>query len=45
MNKSRIIKTGKTVLNIEANAISKLSKGLGNEFYKAVSLIISLKGN
>ena len=44
MNKSRIIKTGKTVLNIEANAISKLSKGLDNEFYKAVSLIISLKG-
>jgi arabinose-5-phosphate isomerase len=44
MNKSRIIKTGKTVLNIEANAISKLSKGLNSEFYKAVSLIISLKG-
>ena len=44
MNKSRIIKTGKTFLKIEANAISKLSKGLDNEFYKAVSLIISLKG-
>lgn len=44
MNKSRIIKTGKTVLKIEANAISKLSKKLDNEFYKAVNLIISLKG-
>ena len=44
MNKSRITKIGKTVLNIEANAISKLSKGLDNEFCKAVSLIVSLKG-
>ena len=44
MNKSRIIKTGKSVLNIEANAISKLSKDLDNEFYLAVSLIINLKG-
>ena len=44
MNKSRIIKTGKTVLNIETKAISKLSKSLDNEFYKAVSLIINLKG-
>ena len=44
MNKSRIIKTGKTVLNIETKAISKLSKSLDNEFYKAVILIINLKG-
>jgi arabinose-5-phosphate isomerase len=44
MNKSRIIKTGKSVLNIEANAISKLSKDLDNEFYLAVRLIINLKG-
>ena len=44
MNKSRIIKIGKSVLNIEANAISKLSKSLDNEFYKAVSLIVNLKG-
>lgn len=44
MNKSRIIKTGKSVLNIEANAISKLSKDLDNEFYLAVSYIINLKG-
>ena len=44
MNKTRIIKTGKSVLDIEANAISKLSKYLDNEFYKAVSLIIKLKG-
>ena len=36
MNKSRIIKSGQSVLNIEANAINKLSKNLDNEFYKAV---------
>ena len=44
MNKSRIIKTGKSVLNIEANAINKLSKNLDNEFYKAVVSIVNLKG-
>ena len=44
MNKSRIIKTGQSVLNIEANAINKLSKNLDNEFYKAVSSIVNLKG-
>ena len=44
MNKSRIIKTGQSVLNIEANAINKLSKNLDNEFYKAVSSIVDLKG-
>ena len=44
MNKSRITKIGKTVLNIEANAISELSKSLDSEFCKAVSLIVSLKG-
>ena len=44
MNKSRIIKTGQSVLNIEANAINKLSKNLDNEFYKAVVSIVSLKG-
>lgn len=44
MNKSRIIKTGQSVLNIEANAINKLSKNLDNEFYKAVVSIVNLKG-
>lgn len=44
MNKSRIIKTGQSVLNIEANAINKLSKNLDNEFYKAVASIVNLKG-
>ena len=44
MNKSRIIKTGQSVLNIEANAINKLSKNLDNEFYKAVFSIVNLKG-
>lgn len=44
MNKSRIIKTGQSVLNIESNAINKLSKNLDNKFYKAVSSIVNLKG-
>ena len=44
MNKSRIIKTGQSVLNTEANAINKLSKNLDNEFYKAVVSIVNLKG-
>lgn len=44
MNKSRIIKTGQSVLSIEANAINKLSKNLDNEFYKAVASIVNLKG-
>ena len=44
MNKSRIIKTGQSVLNIEANAINKLSKNIDNEFYKAVVSIVNLKG-
>ena len=44
MNKSRIIKAGQSVLNIEAKAINKLSKNLDNEFYKAVVSIVNLKG-
>lgn len=39
MNKSNILKIGKEVLNIEAKAISKLSKLLDENFYKAVKLI------
>jgi arabinose-5-phosphate isomerase len=44
MNKSNIIKKGKEVLNIEASAIRNLSKGLDQNFVKAVNLIIKLEG-
>ncbi|MDA9659644.1 KpsF/GutQ family sugar-phosphate isomerase [Alphaproteobacteria bacterium] len=44
MNKSNIIKKGKEVLNIEASAIKNLSKGLDENFIKAVNLIIKLEG-
>ena len=44
MNKSNIIKKGKEVLNIEASAIRNLSKGLDQNFIKAVNLIIKLEG-
>jgi arabinose-5-phosphate isomerase len=44
MNKSNIIKKGKEVLNIEAGAIRNLSKGLDQNFIKAVNLIIKLEG-
>jgi arabinose-5-phosphate isomerase len=44
MNKLNIIKKGKEVLNIEANAIRNLSKGLNKNFTEAVNLIIRLQG-
>ena len=44
MNKSNIIKKGREVLNTEASAIRNLSKGLDQNFIKAVNLIIKLEG-
>ena len=44
MNKSNIIKKGREVLNTESNAIRNLSKGLDQNFIKAVNLIIKLEG-
>ena len=44
MNKSNILKIGKSVLNIEARAIKKLSNGLDENFSKAVNLILEHKG-
>ena len=44
MNKSNIIKKGREVLNTEAGAIRNLSKGLDQNFIKAVNLIIKLEG-
>ena len=44
MKKSNIIKKGKEVLNIEASAIRNLSKGLDENFIKAVNLIIKHEG-
>ena len=44
MNKSNIIKKGRDVLNTEADALKKLSKGLDQNFIKAVNLIIKLEG-
>ena len=44
MNKSSIIKKGKEVLNIEASALRNLSKGLDENFIKAVNLITMLEG-
>ena len=44
MKKLNIIKKGKEVLNIEASAIRNLSKGLDENFIKAVNLIIKLEG-
>ena len=44
MNKSNILKIGKSVLNIEARAIQKLSNGLDENFSKAVNLILEHKG-
>ena len=44
MNRSNIIKKGKEVLNIEASAIRNLSKGLDQNFIKAINLIIKLEG-
>tara|TARA_B100001057_G_C22780658_1_gene923516 strand:+ start:227 stop:1174 length:948 start_codon:yes stop_codon:yes gene_type:complete len=44
MKKLNIIKKGKEVLNVEANAIRNLSKGLNENFIEAVGLIIRLQG-
>ena len=44
MKKLNIIKKGKEVLNIEASAIRNLSKGLDENFIKAVNLIIKHEG-
>jgi arabinose-5-phosphate isomerase len=44
MNKSNIIKIGRSVLDTEAKAISKLAKDLDKDFFNAVSLIVQLKG-
>ena len=39
MNKSKIIKVGKDVINVESVALNKLSEGLDNNFVEAVKLI------
>ena len=39
MNKSKIIKVGKDVINLESVALNKLSKSLDNNFVEAVKLI------
>ena len=39
MNKSKIIKVGKDVINLESEALNKLSKSLDNNFVEAVKLI------
>ena len=39
MNKSKIIKVGKDVINLESVALNKLSEGLDNNFVEAVKLI------
>ena len=39
MNKSKIIKVGKDVINLESVALNKLSKNLDNNFVEAVKLI------
>ncbi len=44
MNKSNILKIGKSVLNIESRAIQKLSSVLDKNFLKAVNLILDNKG-
>ncbi len=44
MNKSKIIKKGKSVLKLEAKAIQKLAVNLNDSFFDAVNLIIDLKG-
>ena len=44
MKKLNIIKKGKEVLNIEASAIRNLSKGLDENFIKAVNLITKHEG-
>ena len=44
MNKSKVIKTGKNVLDIESRAIKKLSDSLDENFYKAVKLIFNNNG-
>ena len=44
MKKNSIIKIGKSVLDTEARAISKLSKNLDLNFFLAINLIVELKG-
>ena len=44
MNKKEILRKGINVLNIEANAITKLAKNLNDSFVRAINLIIEHKG-
>ncbi len=44
MNKSRIIKVGQEVLNLESMALTKLSKSLDKNYTKAVELITQQSG-
>lgn len=44
MNKEEIIKQGQYVLNIEADALHKVSDSLGDAFYEAVQLLNNTKG-
>lgn len=44
MTESEIIKTGRNVVRIEAEAISNLEESINKEFVKAVDIIFSAKG-
>ncbi len=44
MEKQEIIATGKHVLDMEADAVKKLSSELGDDFYNAIQLLYKTKG-